>query len=83
MSELADLIRDQQRDMLTGDRVLNGTVSLDAFPDLTEFRRKVLAHDDRHGTLYLYVKQRCRCAKCRAASAAYARARRKRLRETT
>lgn len=80
MSELAALIAEQEADARNGGRV--NSYSLDALPgvgaDLLTRARRLTVTDDRHGTLYCYVRLRCRCAKCRARSALYARERRAR-----
>ena len=79
MSELELLIAEQAKD--DHYRIdLNGTISLDAIPSGADMPRgRQTVSDERHGSLYCYVKLRCRCAKCRNASAEYARTRRRRL----
>lgn len=81
--ELEALIAEQREDDLFGHRVLaeNGSwsVSVDAWASGADaVQRRAKVSDDRHGSLYCYVRLRCRCAKCRARSAEYARERRAR-----
>ncbi len=73
-SELDRLIAEQEQDLEHGDRVWG--ISVDQFASGAEVilqPRRLLAHDDRHGTLYCYTRLKCRCKRCRAANAAYAR----------
>ena len=69
--ELEQLIAEQADDMERGDRVWS--VSLDAFPsvDVAEHRPRLRASDERHGTLFGYVRLRCRCSRCCQASREY------------
>lgn len=76
-SELNRLIAEQEHDLEHGHRVWG--ISVDQFASGAEVilqPRRLLAHDDRHGTIYCYTGLKCRCASCRAAMAAHARTQR-------
>ena len=78
MSELEELIAEQERDAKSF-RVFS--VSHDAWPsgpDLVYRYSRKLATDPRHGTNSCYTGLGCRCDKCRAAAAEQKRSERRR-----
>jgi hypothetical protein len=71
LAELDGLIAEQERDSRSFS--VHST-SHDAWPSGPDAPRgRLLAHDERHGTLSMAKRYGCKCAKCRAASAKYQR----------